>query len=121
MAYSAAGGAPHLPFEVEGKPSTCPCARAWMPTMPARSSPRRSRASARVRAGAAGAAACRRGSLVPVLAEFMPTDLWLYAAYTQRRHNSAALRALLDLLDARMGESPVAAVQGHSYELAAQL
>jgi len=37
-----------------------------------------------------------------VLREFMPRDIWLYAAYTQRRHNSAALRALLDLLEVRM-------------------
>ena len=43
-----------------------------------------------------------RGSLVPVLKEFMPRDIWLYAAYTQRRHNSAALRALLELLEVRM-------------------
>lgn len=42
------------------------------------------------------------GRLVPVLKDFMPSDLWLFAAYTQRRHNSAALRALLDLLEARM-------------------
>jgi DNA-binding transcriptional LysR family regulator len=46
-----------------------------------------------------------RGSLVPVLKEFMPGDIWLYAAYTQHRHNSAALRALLKLLEARMGGS----------------
>jgi DNA-binding transcriptional LysR family regulator len=39
---------------------------------------------------------------VPVLKEFMPRDLWLYAAYSQRRHNSAALRALLDFLEARV-------------------
>ncbi|WP_307512814.1 LysR substrate-binding domain-containing protein [Variovorax sp. W1I1] len=43
-----------------------------------------------------------RGSLVPVLKEFMPHDIWLYAAYTQRRHNSAAMRALLKLLETRM-------------------
>ena len=33
-----------------------------------------------------------RGALVPVLKEYMPRDLWLYAAYAQRRHNSAALQ-----------------------------
>ncbi len=47
-----------------------------------------------------------RGALVPVLKDFMPRDLWLYAAYSQRRHNSAALRALLDFLEARFGARP---------------
>jgi DNA-binding transcriptional LysR family regulator len=32
----------------------------------------------------------------------MPSDIWLMAVYTQRRHNSAALRALLDFLQARL-------------------
>jgi DNA-binding transcriptional LysR family regulator len=49
-----------------------------------------------------------RGALVPVLKEYMPRDLWLYAAYSQRRHNSAALRALLDFLEARVRD-PAAA------------
>jgi DNA-binding transcriptional LysR family regulator len=105
LAYSAAGGAPHLPFEVEGKPFNLPV-RARMDA---------NDAGALIAAALAGiGAVCvpallaqphvGRGSLVPVLAEFMPSDLWLYAAYTQRRHNSAALRALLDLLEARMQE-----------------
>ena len=41
------------------------------------------------------------GALVAVLAEYRPDDLWLYAAYTQRRHNSAALKALLAFMEAR--------------------
>ncbi len=36
------------------------------------------------------------GTLVSVLREYVPRDQWLYAAYSQRRHNSAAMRALLD-------------------------
>ncbi len=40
------------------------------------------------------------GKLHPVLADFMPQDSWLYAAYRQRRHQSAALRALLEALGA---------------------
>ncbi|MDB5928514.1 MAG: LysR family transcriptional regulator, partial [Polaromonas sp.] len=36
-----------------------------------------------------------------VLPEFSPDDLWLYAAYTQRRQNSAALKALLAFMEAR--------------------
>jgi DNA-binding transcriptional LysR family regulator len=49
-----------------------------------------------------------RGALVPVLKDYMPRDLWLYAAYSQRRHNSAALRALLDFLEDRVRKSPAA-------------
>jgi DNA-binding transcriptional LysR family regulator len=122
IVYSVAAGSPHLPFEVDGKPYNVPVGGR----MDAND------ASALIAAALVGiGVVCvpallaqphiERGNLVPVLSQFMPGDLWLYAAYTQRRHNSAALRALLDLLDARMGDSPVAAVQGHSYELAAQL
>lgn len=38
------------------------------------------------------------GRLETALDEHLPSDIWLMAAYTQRRHNSAALRALLDFL-----------------------
>jgi DNA-binding transcriptional LysR family regulator len=41
------------------------------------------------------------GALQPVLQDFSPRDVWLYAAYVQRRHNSAALKALLAFLEAR--------------------
>uniref|UniRef100_UPI000D33877B LysR family transcriptional regulator n=1 Tax=unclassified Variovorax TaxID=663243 RepID=UPI000D33877B len=44
-----------------------------------------------------------RGALVPVLREHMPREHWLYAAYSQRRHNSAAMRAMLDFLEESMG------------------
>jgi DNA-binding transcriptional LysR family regulator len=40
-----------------------------------------------------------RGALVPVLREYLPKDQWLYAAYSQRRHNSAAMRAMLSFLE----------------------
>ncbi|MDM0059193.1 LysR family transcriptional regulator [Variovorax fucosicus] len=40
-----------------------------------------------------------RGALVPVLRGHMRRDHWLYAAYSQRRHNSAAMRAMLDFLE----------------------
>jgi len=39
------------------------------------------------------------GALKPVLSQYIPQDVWLYAAYAQRRHNSAALKALLDSLE----------------------
>ena len=48
---------------------------------------------------AAMAAALDSGALVSVLEEFVPQDVWLFAAYAQRRHNSAALAALLAFLD----------------------
>lgn len=40
------------------------------------------------------------GRLESALEAFTPTDIWLHAAYTQRRHSSAAMRALLAHLDA---------------------
>jgi len=45
-----------------------------------------------------------QGALVPVLQDFVRDDMWLSAAYLQRRHNSAALRALLDFLESRFRE-----------------
>ncbi len=42
------------------------------------------------------------GELEAVLHEHMRGDLWMSAAYLQRRHNSAALRALLDFLETRI-------------------
>jgi DNA-binding transcriptional LysR family regulator len=44
------------------------------------------------------------GELQPVLQNYVRKDMWLYAAYLQRRHNSAALRALLDFLETRIGK-----------------
>ncbi|CDS52518.1 Transcriptional regulator, LysR family [Polaromonas sp. CG9_12] len=41
------------------------------------------------------------GSLQDVLPEFSPEPRWLYAAYAQRRQNSAALKALLAFLEKR--------------------
>ncbi|MGO4392756.1 LysR substrate-binding domain-containing protein [Variovorax sp. M-6] len=103
LTYSLCPGSPHLPFEVDGEPYNLPI----YGRMDANDS------SALIAAALAGiGAVCvpallaqpytERGSLVPVLKEFMPRDIWLYAAYSQRRHNSAALRALLELLEVRM-------------------
>lgn len=44
------------------------------------------------------------GALQGVLAEYTPCDVWLFAAYTQRRHNSAALKALVAFLEAKWRE-----------------
>jgi DNA-binding transcriptional LysR family regulator len=41
------------------------------------------------------------GALQVVLHDYQPKDHWLYAAYTQRRHNSAALKAFVAHLEAR--------------------
>lgn len=41
-------------------------------------------------------------TLEPVLQTFIPTDTWLYMAYAQRRHNSAALRTMLEFLASRL-------------------
>lgn len=43
------------------------------------------------------------GELEPALEAFVRSDMWLSAAYLQRRHNSAALKALLDFLETRIG------------------
>jgi DNA-binding transcriptional LysR family regulator len=43
-----------------------------------------------------------KGELEPALQENVRSDLWLSAAYLQRRYNSAALRALLDFLASRI-------------------
>ncbi|MGQ3227209.1 MAG: LysR substrate-binding domain-containing protein, partial [Hydrogenophaga sp.] len=47
-----------------------------------------------------------QGELVPVLQDYARKDMWLSAVYLQRRHNSAALRALLDFLETRVGDKP---------------
>ena len=50
-----------------------------------------------------------QGELEPVLEEFVRGDMWLSAAYLQRRHNSAALKAFLDFLETRIGARAKAA------------
>ena len=42
-----------------------------------------------------------QGTLEPVLQPYVRTDMWISAAYLQRRHNSAALRTFLDFLETR--------------------
>jgi DNA-binding transcriptional LysR family regulator len=48
------------------------------------------------------------GELVRALAPFAPKDMWVSMAYLQRRHNSAALRALIGFLEDNLkeGSSP---------------
>jgi DNA-binding transcriptional LysR family regulator len=54
------------------------------------------------------------GELVPVLQDYARKDVWFSAAYLQRRHNSAALRALLDFLQTRVGPGATARKPSHS-------
>jgi DNA-binding transcriptional LysR family regulator len=42
------------------------------------------------------------GRLVPALDGFVPQDYWVFAVYMQRRHNSAALMTLLELMEGEM-------------------
>ncbi|SEB26547.1 LysR family transcriptional regulator [Variovorax sp. YR216] len=109
LTYSLAGNTPSLPFEVNGKPYS----------VPVHSRMDANDAAPLIGVALAGlGAVCvptimaqpdiERGALVPVLKEYMPTDLWLYAAYTQRRHNSAALRAMLDFLEAKVNKEAAA-------------
>lgn len=120
LTYSLSAGASHLPFEVDGEPYNLPIDGR----MDANDS------GTLIAAALAGiGAVCvpaplaqpytERGILVPVLKDFMPRDIWLYAAYAQRRHNSAALRALLELLEARM-RGPADSAAGEEQWLAPQ-
>ncbi|WP_423457866.1 LysR substrate-binding domain-containing protein [Ottowia sp. VDI28] len=54
------------------------------------------------------AAQLESGELKSVLEEFIPQDVWLHAAYAQRRHNNAALTALLDFLEKGMPKQAAA-------------
>jgi DNA-binding transcriptional LysR family regulator len=106
LTYSLLGSTPSLPFEVDGKPYSVPVTSRMDANDTAMLT-----AIALTGLGAVcvpmsmAQPHIERGALVPVLKEYMPTDLWLYAAYTQRRHNSAALRALLDFLEMRIRKS----------------
>jgi DNA-binding transcriptional LysR family regulator len=112
LSYSAVPTT-HLPFELDGKPHEVP--------VHSRMEANDAVALIELALRSVGAvyvpeplaqAHLERGALVPVLREYMPRDHdhWLYAAYSQRRHNSAAMRAMLDFLEQSMGsdgENPV--------------
>ncbi|OJU89665.1 MAG: LysR family transcriptional regulator [Burkholderiales bacterium 66-5] len=100
LAWSLPGQAPRWHFQVAGKPFELALQPRVNATQPAPLitlavqglgvmwTPRRSLAQW-----------LESGELEPALEQFSPSDVWLYAAYMQRRHNSAALRALLAHLD----------------------
>lgn len=100
LAWSLYGEAPRWQFEVKGKPFDLPLQPVFSATNQA------PLATLAVQGlgvvwGARRALApyLERGELEPALEAFSPTDIWLHVAYMQRRHNSAALRALLAHLD----------------------
>lgn len=103
LTYSLATPGPSLPFEVDGEAYSVPVnsrmdANDAVPLIMAALSG----LGAVCVPSMMAEAYIERGALVPVLKAYMPRELWLYAAYVQRRHNSAALRALLDFLESRV-------------------
>lgn len=105
LSYSAAGSPSHWRFQVDGRPHSV----AVAPRMDATDG------APLVAAALRGQgviliprllieAQLAAGELQPQLEAFIWPDTWLHAAYTQRRHTSAALKALLDALQARWGQ-----------------
>lgn len=109
LAYYLYGSTPHWRFSDQGQPLELPlqprlCATSLVPLL-------------RLAIQGLGviwglrrdlASSIERGELEPALEAFTPTDIWLHVVYTQRRHNSAALRALLALLDEHARANPEA-------------
>ncbi|HMN19983.1 MAG TPA: LysR substrate-binding domain-containing protein [Ottowia sp.] len=100
LAWNLYGEAPRWLFSVKGKPYELPLQPVFSATNQA---PLATLAlqGLGVVWGARRALAphLERGELEPALEAFSPADVWLHVAYMQRRHNSAALRALLTHLD----------------------
>lgn len=100
--YSLLGASPQWRFEVDGEPYSVPL---------------KSRMDATDAAPLVSVALCglgvvclprllirphlESGALQAVLEDYSPRDVWFHAAYAQRRHNSAALKALLAFLEER--------------------
>lgn len=103
LTYSLLEGPPHLSFEIDGERYIVPVASRMDANDAA---PLIDAALAGVGVVCVPAMMARghveRGALVPVLQEYMPRDIWLYAAYSQRRNNSIAMRTLLDFLEAKL-------------------
>jgi DNA-binding transcriptional LysR family regulator len=105
LTHSRLGAHPHWRFEIDGQPLD----------VPVKSRMDASEAGPLIEAALMGfgvlylpallvQAHIDHGELVPVLQDCARKDTWLSAAYLQRRHNSAALRALLDFLQTRIGQ-----------------
>lgn len=61
------------------------------------------------------------GELVTALDAYTRKDVWLSAAYLQRKHNSAALRALLDFLQSRINATSTRKREGQRRQADAAL
>lgn len=96
LAWSLYGEAPRWLFSVKGKPYE-------LPLQPVFSATNQAPLATLAQQGLGVVWGARRalaphlddGTLEPALEAFSPRDIWLHVAYMQRRHNSAALRALL--------------------------
>lgn len=103
LTYSLLGSAPEWRFVVNGEPHTVPLLRSRLDATD--SAPLIEMALQDLGVVNMPRLLMQKhlasGALQPVLQAFDPGDLWLYAAYTQRRHNSAALKALLAFMEER--------------------
>lgn len=104
LTYSLLGATPEWRFEVDGEPLS----------VPVHSRLDASEAAPLVRVALQGLgvvwlprllvqAHLDSDALESVLDDYSPRDVWLHAAYAQRRHNSAALKALLQFLEQHWG------------------
>lgn len=102
LTYSLLGSTPEWRFEVEGRKLS----------VPVRSRMDATDATPLVKVALQGVGAVwlprlilqphlDSGELQPALEAYSLQDVWLHAAYAQRRHNSAALKALLAFLEQR--------------------
>lgn len=110
LAMAAPGTTPHWQFNIDGK----------LLDLPLRASFTSSDASPMVPLALKGVGVIRGsrlllgdwialGRLEPLFAEYSPRNVWLHAAYAQRRHPSAAMRAMLDFLERQLRRAEEAA------------
>lgn len=100
LAWSLYGEAPRWLFSVKGRPYELPLQPLFSATNQAPLATLALQGLGVVwGARRAFAPQLESGALEPALESFSPRDIWLHVAYMQRRHNSAALRALLAYLD----------------------
>lgn len=103
LAYALAGEAPRWYFHVDGKTKDIPLQPIFCATDPA---PLPSLAAMGLGVVWMPRLALRphidSGALEPALQKYSVQGVWVYAAYAQRRHNSAALRALLEYLEVKL-------------------
>lgn len=101
LAYSLYGQAPRWSFDVDGRPLELALQPVFTASSLAPLTPLALQGLGVIWAARRPLAHyISSGELEVALEAFSPTDIWLHAAYMQRRHNSAALRALLQHLEA---------------------